>query len=167
MLIGISSHLQKCIKKTIVFLVSFTSFLRIIHCCSSCLFSFASNFWSKLGVGSKHHKCIASSECVCLFFFFFWLQWGSLIGPSQKKFWNSGDYPTIRVLTQQTLKDVKPQYSFTHLYRFPRGQPCIWDKVRCYWEHVTEHIGNLVMNNKKIPTPPPIPHSSKKKNWIY
>ncbi len=77
--------------------------------------------------------------------------------PITKKVLNFGDYPTLRVSTQQTMKDVKPQYSFTHLYRFPRGQPCIWDKVRSYWGHVTEHIGNLVMNNKKIPTPP-TPH---------
>jgi hypothetical protein len=28
----------------------------------------------------------------------------------------------------------------------PRGQveqPSIWNKVRCYWEHVEEHIGKL------------------------
>ncbi len=34
----------------------------------------------------------------------------------------------------------------SHLYKFQQdniGQS-VWDEVRCYWEHVEEHIGNLM-----------------------
>jgi hypothetical protein len=40
---------------------------------------------------------------------------------------------------------VKSQ-NFAHIYRFQEeniGQS-MWDKMRCCWEHVVEHIGNLV-----------------------
>jgi len=62
--------------------------------------------------------------------------------PITKKFLKFGGYPTIEVFTPNTYT-YESQYSAYYLQEDKLLGKSIWDKVRCYCNHVEEHIESL------------------------
>ncbi len=108
-----------------------------------------------------HINKLCRAPKVQLFYFY---KFASLINPSKIKNNNQAlDSPKIGMLVILASFGLVIQVTRVEL----RAKDILWDEVRSYWEHVGEHIGNLMGNNKS-PTPPTNPQEKKTcPPWVH